>query len=53
MWTRQDGPVPVILWCYDEDTYRILPRSSFADYLARWLLDAMAEYNDHTARAWH
>jgi len=47
------GPVPVILWRYDEDAYRILPRSSFADYLARWLLDAMVEYNDHTATAWH
>jgi sarcosine oxidase subunit gamma len=47
------GPVPVILWRYDEDTYRILPRSSFADYLARWLLDAMTEYNDPEAAAWH
>jgi sarcosine oxidase subunit gamma len=26
------------------ETYRILVRCSFADYLARWLLDAMIEY---------
>jgi sarcosine oxidase subunit gamma len=40
----QIGPVPVILWQTAEDTYRLLPRSSFADHLARWLIDAMAEY---------
>jgi sarcosine oxidase, subunit gamma len=38
------GPVPVILWKVTEDLYRILPRSSFADFLGRWLLDAMAEF---------
>jgi sarcosine oxidase subunit gamma len=27
-----------------EPTYRILVRASFADYLVRWLLDAMTEY---------
>jgi len=38
----QVGPVPVILWqTNDAPTYRLLPRSSFADYLTRWLLDAM------------
>ena len=37
------GSVPVILWKLDEELYRILPRSSFADFLGRWLLDAMAE----------
>jgi sarcosine oxidase, subunit gamma len=41
------GPVPVILWqTGDEPAYRILPRSSFADYTARWLLDAMTEFAD-------
>jgi sarcosine oxidase subunit gamma len=25
-------------------TYRLLPRSSFADYLARWIIDAMSEF---------
>jgi sarcosine oxidase subunit gamma len=39
------GPVPVVLWQVDCASYRLLPRSSFADYLARWLLDAMREYD--------
>jgi sarcosine oxidase subunit gamma len=39
------GPVPVLLWQVDDvPTYRLFPRSSFADYLARWLVDAMSEY---------
>ncbi|MGR3935909.1 sarcosine oxidase subunit gamma [Streptomyces sp. BRA346] len=39
------GPVAVLLWQIDEaPTYRLFPRSSFADYLARWLIDAMSEY---------
>lgn len=38
------GSVPVVLWKVDDDRYRILPRSSFADFLGRWLLDAMAEF---------
>ncbi|AXE84165.1 sarcosine oxidase subunit gamma family protein [Streptomyces sp. Go-475] len=39
------GPVAVLLWQVDEvPTYRLLPRSSFADYLARWLIDAMGEF---------
>ncbi len=38
------GLVPLLLWRVDEDAYRLLPRSSFADYVARWLLDAMAEH---------
>ena len=38
------GSVPVIVWRNGEDSYRILPRSSFADFLGRWLLDAMAEF---------
>jgi sarcosine oxidase subunit gamma len=38
------GPVPVVLWQVDRECYRILPRASFADYTARWLLDAMAEF---------
>jgi sarcosine oxidase, subunit gamma len=39
------GPVPVLLWQTGETTYRVLPRSSFADYTARWLLDATSEYS--------
>jgi sarcosine oxidase subunit gamma len=36
--------VPVLLWQTGPDTYRLLPRSSFAEYVARWLLDAMQEF---------
>jgi sarcosine oxidase subunit gamma len=32
------------LWQTAETSYRLLPRSSFADYVARWLLDAMQEF---------
>ena len=38
------GSVPIVLWKVDEELYRILPRSSFADFLGRWLIDAMAEF---------
>ncbi|GAA3328245.1 sarcosine oxidase subunit gamma [Paeniglutamicibacter sulfureus] len=38
------GPVPVLLWKTAADTFRLLPRASFADYTARWLLDAMTEF---------
>ncbi len=38
------GPVPVVLWRTAEQTWRIMPRASFADYTARWLLDAMKEF---------
>ncbi|HEY5820400.1 MAG TPA: sarcosine oxidase subunit gamma family protein [Propionibacteriaceae bacterium] len=38
------GPVPLILWQTGESTYRLLPRISYASYLARWLLDAVAEF---------
>jgi sarcosine oxidase subunit gamma len=38
------GPVPVLLWQTGATTYRVLPRASFADYVARWLLDATTEF---------
>jgi sarcosine oxidase, subunit gamma len=38
------GSVPVILWKVTEELYRLLPRSSFADFLGRWLVDAMVEF---------
>ena len=38
------GKVPVIVWKVADEEFRILPRSSFADFLGRWLLDAMAEF---------
>lgn len=38
------GHVPVVLHKTGEESYRILPRASFADYLGRWLLDGMREF---------
>jgi sarcosine oxidase subunit gamma len=35
--------VPLLLWQVDAEVYRLLPRSSFSDYVARWLRDAMVE----------
>ncbi|WP_309081285.1 sarcosine oxidase subunit gamma family protein [Zhihengliuella sp.] len=40
----QLGPVPVILHRTAEQEYRLYPRASFADYMVRWLVDAMAEF---------
>ncbi|MEE1622209.1 sarcosine oxidase subunit gamma [Zafaria sp. Z1313] len=40
----QLGPVPVLLHHAGPDVFRLFPRASFADYLVRWLLDAMAEF---------
>lgn len=36
--------VPLILWQVGSESYRLLPRSSFAEYVARWLLDAAQEF---------
>ncbi len=38
------GQIPVILWKTGDESFRIFPRASFADFLGRWLLDAMREY---------
>ena len=38
------GNIPVILWKTGQESYRLFPRASFADFLGRWLLDAMREY---------
>lgn len=38
------GRVPLLLWQVDTETYRLLPRSSFADYVTRWLDDARVEF---------
>lgn len=38
------GPVPILLWRTDENVYRVMPRTSFAEYTARWLIDALCEY---------
>lgn len=36
--------IPLVLWQVGADSYRLLPRSSFAEYVARWLLDASQEF---------
>jgi sarcosine oxidase subunit gamma len=38
------GSVPVLLWKLEQERYWVLPRASFADFLGRWLLDAVVEY---------
>jgi sarcosine oxidase subunit gamma len=38
------GNIPVVLQKTGEDSFRIFPRASFAEFLGRWLLDAMREY---------
>ncbi len=38
------GPTGVILWRTGEDTWRVMPRASFATHVVRWLLDGMREY---------
>lgn len=38
------GNIPVVLEKTGEDSFRLFPRASFADFLGRWLLDAMREY---------
>lgn len=42
--TSRLGPVPLVLWQTGRAAYRLLPRSSFADYVARWLIDATREF---------
>ncbi len=47
------GIVPTILWKTGDDSFLILPRASFADYLGRWLLDGMLEFAPSAGPAWH
>ena len=42
--TTEIGNIPVVLQKTGEDSFRIFPRASFAEFLGRWLLDAMREY---------
>ena len=39
------GDIPAILRKTAEETYRLFPRASFAEFLGRWLLDAMSEFD--------
>lgn len=36
--------VGVLLWRTEEQAWRVMPRSSFATHVARWLLDGMREH---------
>ncbi|GEP25716.1 sarcosine oxidase subunit gamma [Cryobacterium levicorallinum] len=47
------GNVPVVLWKTDNETFRVFPRASFADYLGRWLLDGMREFTVAESTTWH
>ncbi len=38
------GGIPVMLLKTGEESFRLFPRASFADFLGRWLLDAMREF---------
>lgn len=42
--TTEISKIPTILFKSAEDTFQLFPRASFADYLGRWLLDAMKEF---------
>ncbi|WBL18970.1 sarcosine oxidase subunit gamma [Citricoccus sp. NR2] len=43
--STQIGTVPVVLHRVDAERFRIYPRASFTDYLVRWLIDGMLEFN--------
>lgn len=38
------GVVQVLLWRTGEQTWRIMPRASFAKHTARWFMDGMTEF---------
>lgn len=38
------GTTPVILWHTAEETWRVMPRASFATHTVRWILDGMREF---------
>lgn len=43
-YSTEIGNIPTILWKTGEESFRIFPRASFAEFLGRWLLDGMREY---------
>lgn len=43
--------IPVVIWRVETETFRVLPRSSFAEHLVLWLVDAMAEFTDPAGEA--
>jgi sarcosine oxidase subunit gamma len=46
------GNVPAVLWKTGDETFRLFPRASYADYLGRWLLDGMREFTAAEATSW-
>ena len=50
--TTEIGKIPTVLWKSGDESFFIFPRSSFADYLGRWLLDGMHEFAAGSA-PWH
>jgi len=44
------GKVPAIIWKSGEERYYVLPRASFADFLVKWLVDAMREFAPREVR---
>jgi sarcosine oxidase subunit gamma len=46
------GNVPTVLWQTGDETFRLFPRASFADYLGRWLLDGMREFTRAESPSW-
>lgn len=43
--TTTVSTVPVLLWRTGDDVYRLMPRASFAEHVALWLMDAAREYH--------
>lgn len=50
--TAEIGNIPCLLWKSVPETFLIMPRASFADYLGRWLLDGMAEFASTQGTPW-
>ena len=42
--TTEINKIPTVLFKSADETFQLFPRSSFADYLGRWLLDGMVEF---------
>lgn len=43
-YSTEIGNIPALLWKTGEESFRVFPRASFAEFLGRWLLDGMREY---------
>ncbi|WP_315914858.1 sarcosine oxidase subunit gamma family protein [Arthrobacter sp. lap29] len=42
--TTEISKIPTVLFKNADEGFQLFPRASFADYLGRWLLDAMSEF---------